>query len=64
MFEFFLDIIIERNKNLGCVNVEFVVFINEFEFFFVICGYEIVKIGLNLKCIFNKIIMEVINVIM
>lgn len=62
VFEFFLDITTERNKNPGRVNVELAVPTNESESFFVICGYEVVKIGSNLKCISNKTITEATNV--
>ncbi|XP_061187424.1 uncharacterized protein LOC133195556 isoform X1 [Saccostrea echinata] len=61
VFEFFLDISTERNKNPGQVNVELAVPTNDSESFFVICGYDIQKIGSNLKCINNATIMEATN---
>ncbi|XP_048741910.2 uncharacterized protein LOC125655613 isoform X2 [Ostrea edulis] len=61
VFEFILDITTERNKNPGRVNLELAVPTNDSESFFVLCGYEVTKIGSNLKCVNNDTINEATN---
>ena len=60
--EFFLNITTERKKNPGRVNVELAVPTNDSESFFVICGYEILHLGSNLKCVTNDLIAQATNV--
>nr|XP_022298967.1 uncharacterized protein LOC111107860 [Crassostrea virginica] len=62
VLEFFLNITTERNKNPGRVNVELAVPTNDSESFFVICGYEILHLGSNLKCVTNDLIAQATNV--